>query len=208
MDEAAELDPAHWVERHGDSLYRFAVVRVQNPEVAADLVQETFLAALAARASFAGRSSVRTWLVGILKRKVIDRIRKSARERRFESNGAPGAASESLFDRRGHWQNAGVEWGNNPLAECERSEFWDVLEACLAKIPPHLAHAFLGSEIDGESRESLCEDLKITPQNLSVRLFRTRALLRRCLERNWFGIKSESGELPRAMGWAEVGSSG
>ncbi|MHC5540482.1 RNA polymerase sigma factor, partial [Singulisphaera rosea] len=61
MKSRSELEPEAWVERHGDSLYRFAILRVRDPEAASDLVQEAFLEALRARASFTGRSSVRTW---------------------------------------------------------------------------------------------------------------------------------------------------
>jgi RNA polymerase sigma-70 factor (ECF subfamily) len=52
-------DPALWVDQHGDCLYRYALVRLGNPETAEDLVQETFLAALRAREKFAGGSSER-----------------------------------------------------------------------------------------------------------------------------------------------------
>ena len=84
MDDAAALDPETWVDQHGDSLFRFAVSRVQDPETASDLVQETFLAALRLRDTYAGRSSVRTWLVAILKHKIADRLRKIGREQRFQ----------------------------------------------------------------------------------------------------------------------------
>ena len=69
--------PEGWVDKYGDYLYRFALVRVDSPEAAEDLVQETFLAALKAAPSFAGRSSERTWLTGILKNKMVDRLRQA-----------------------------------------------------------------------------------------------------------------------------------
>src|SRR6516165_3415689 len=138
MDDAAALDPATWVDQHGDGLFRFAVLRVQDPETASDLVQETFLAALSSRQTYSGRSSVRTWLVGILKRKVADRLRKTGRERRFQQAGGSERGTEGMFDRRGHWRTPPLDWGSDPLREYERREFWEVLERCLAKVPAHM----------------------------------------------------------------------
>src|SRR5262245_12855230 len=80
---AAKIDPRSWVDEHGDCLYRYALVRVRTPEVAEDLVQETLLAAVRSQDKFAGRSSERSWLVGILKNKVVDYYRKLGRETSF-----------------------------------------------------------------------------------------------------------------------------
>jgi RNA polymerase sigma-70 factor (ECF subfamily) len=206
MDDAAVLDPETWVDQHGDSLFRFAVLRVQDPETAADLVQETFLAALSSRQSYSGRSSVRTWLVGILKRKVADRLRMAGRERRFRQADGSGSRTEGMFDRRGHWRTPPLDWGGDPFREYERREFWEVLERCLARIPAHMVDAFLERELEGESREAICRDLKITPENLSVRLFRARLLLRRCLEIHWFRGRELTSEVPQATAWATAGS--
>ena len=78
MSVNAVTDPEDWVDRHGDALYRYALLRLRSPDLAADVVQETFLEALRARSSFSGRSSERTWLVGILRHKIVDHLRKSA----------------------------------------------------------------------------------------------------------------------------------
>jgi RNA polymerase sigma-70 factor (ECF subfamily) len=206
MDDATVLDPETWVDQHGDSLFRFAVLRVQDPETASDLVQETFLAALSSRDTYSGRSSVRTWLVGILKRKVADRLRKTGRERRFSEAGESEDGTERMFDRRGRWRTPPLDWGSDPLRECERREFWEVLGQCLSKIPAHLVDAFLECELEGESREAICRDLKITPENLSVRLFRARLLLRRCLEMHWFRGRALTSEVPQELTWAAAGS--
>jgi RNA polymerase sigma-70 factor (ECF subfamily) len=206
MDDASDLDPETWVDQHGDSLFRFAVSRVQDPETAADLVQETFLAALRLRDTFAGRSSVRTWLIAILKHKIADCLRKTDRERRFHEAGESEDGTERMFDRRGHWQTPPLDWGSDPLREYERREFWEVLGRCLSKIPAHLVDAFLECELEGESREAICRDLKITPENLSVRLFRARLLLRRCLEMHWFRGRETTSEIPQALTCPTAGS--
>jgi RNA polymerase sigma-70 factor, ECF subfamily len=198
MDNPTALDPETWVDQHGDSLFRFAVSRVQDPETASDLVQETFLAALRIRHTYAVRSSVRTWLVAILKHKIADRLREIGREQRSREGNGPGDGTEGMFDRHGHWRISPLDWGSDPLREYERREFWEVLGRCLSKIPAHLVDAFLERELEGLSREAICRDLDITPKNLSVRLFRARLLLRRCLEMNWFCGGEARSRGPRA----------
>jgi RNA polymerase sigma-70 factor (ECF subfamily) len=206
MDDAAALDPETWVDQHGDSLFRFAVLRVQDPETAADLVQETFLAAIRLRNTYAGRSSVRTWLIAILKHKIADCLRKIGREQRFQEGRASGDAAQGMFDLRGHWRTPPLDWGSDPLREYERREFWEVLERCLSKIPAHLVDAFLECELEGLSREAICRDLNVTPENLSVRLFRARLLLRRCLEMNWFCGGEARSRGPEALTWPVAGT--
>jgi RNA polymerase sigma-70 factor (ECF subfamily) len=199
METGAAFEPETWVDQHGDSLFRFAVLRVHDPETASDLVQETFLEALRARDTFSGRSSVRTWLVAILKHKIIDRLRRLGREQRFHGRAAPEDKDETMFDRNGHWRSPPLDWDSDPLREYERREFWEVIGQCLAKIPPHLADAFPDRELEGLSREAICRKLDITPENLSVRLFRARLLLRRCLEMHWFCGREETIESPAAL---------
>jgi RNA polymerase sigma-70 factor (ECF subfamily) len=102
--------PERWLDDHGDALLGYACARVRDRDAAEDLVQETLLAAWRARASFAGKSSERTWLIGILKHKLADHWRRLAREPRgaaaLETDAADGALIDALFDdaRRGHWR--------------------------------------------------------------------------------------------------------
>src|SRR5208337_254601 len=104
MSVDAVTDPEDWVDRHGDGLYRYALLRLRSPDLAADVVQETFLAALCARSSFSGRSSERTWLVGILRHRIVDHLRKVRRETAASVGVSANGASELPFDRRGRWQ--------------------------------------------------------------------------------------------------------
>jgi RNA polymerase sigma-70 factor (TIGR02943 family) len=199
MNDGAALDPDTWVDRHGDSLFRFAVLRVKDPEIASDLVQETFLAALRVRDNYSGASSVRSWLTAILKHKIVDRLRKTGREQRFREAKAKNDETEGMFDRRGRWRTPPRNWRGDPIIECERDEFWQVLGRCLSKLPAHLADAFLERELEGLSREVISQNLGITPENLSVRLFRARLLLRCCLEDRWFHGRDTTRDHPREM---------
>jgi RNA polymerase sigma-70 factor (ECF subfamily) len=201
MEDGSALEPESWVDRHGDSLFRFAVLRVHDPEVASDLVQETFLGALRARDSFSGRSSVRTWLVAILRHKIADRLRALGREQRFGGGEASEGEGEREFDRHGRWRSPPLDWAGDPRDEYERREFWEVVGRCLSRIPPHLADAFLDRELEGRSRDDICREASITPENLSVRLYRARLLLRRCLEVHWFQGRTAASEGRGALAW-------
>ena len=189
--ESAE-GPAGWVDRHGEALYRYALLRLRSPELAADAVQETFLDALRARETFAGRSSERTWLVGILRHKILDHVRRAVRDRErrrapgLVAGAADGSAPEPEFDRRGHWRASPADWRADPGRQLESREFWDAFAACLAKLPPVLADAFFLRELDGLDADHVRSVLDITAANLWTRLHRARSLLRRCLESGGF----------------------
>lgn len=187
MSDDAGADPERWVDRHGDGLYRYALLRLRSPDLAADAVQETFMEALRCRAAYAGRSSERTWLVGILRHKVIDQLRRSGRESPLEDD----EENRSFFNRSGHWRLAPKRWADAPADALETGEFWEVLNRCLSRLPDGVASAFLLRELDGLEASQVQETLGITPANFWKRLHRARELLRRCLEIGWFGRSSE-----------------
>src|SRR6516164_7519160 len=141
MSAEAATDPEAWVDRYGDGLYRYALLRLRSPDLAADVVQETFLDALRVRGSFAGRSSEWTWLVGILRHKVVDQIRRARREPAFARGEDPSAENqaEPAFDRRGHWRVGPAAWRGDPSREVESREFWDVFGRCLSRLPRGIA---------------------------------------------------------------------
>jgi RNA polymerase sigma-70 factor (TIGR02943 family) len=179
------VDPAAWVDRYGDALLRFALARVDRREVAEDLVQETFLAAWQGRTSFDGRSSLGTWLCGILRRKVADYYRRVGKERVLAEIGADDGAGV-LFNKRGKWLEPVAGWNQSPEQLAQNSEFWAVMADCFANLPTHLAEAFQLREIRLAGMEEVCKLTGVTPKNLSVRLHRARLLLRRCLDQKWF----------------------
>lgn len=189
------LDPNEWVDRHGDVLYRFALARLRDPHLAENAVQDTFLAALRAQEGFGGRSSERTWLVGILKRKVIDHFRGRRREESVEDASEAHDATRDLFDERGRWKIGPAEWGR-PETPFERAEFLNALDLCLEDLSPRLREAFVLREIDEVATDEVCEAMSVKANNLWVMLHRARAGLRRCLELGWFGSHERgSGEV-------------
>ncbi len=181
---------------HGDVLYRYALGRVQEADAAEELVQETFLAALRARARFAGRSSERTWLVGILRHKIVDHLRRRGRERPAPDRDALPAAGPSdeawdkRFDARGKWRVPPGRWGEDPSALLERAEFWETFRRCLSGLPPRLGQAFTLREMDEMSSDEVRGVLNVSAANRWVLPHRARTRLCRCLESKWFGAKA------------------
>jgi len=188
--DAANIDhPESWVDNYGDFLYRFAIARVRDPGVAEDLVQETFLAALRGRETFDGRSEVRTWLIAILKHKIVDFIRKKIREPSTDKIETLTDGTDPDFDDRGEWRVRPSRWAVNPSNIYEQKEFFDVLYRCLGELPERLAEAFMLREMDGFSTEEICKALNITATNTWVMLYRVRLSLRRCLKNKWLNAE-------------------
>ena len=185
-------NPESWPDLYGDFLYRFALLRVREANVAEEIVQETFLAALQARNSFAGQSTERSWLAGIMKHKIVDHFRKVSREIPTDDIDRLWAEEDpaGTFDLKGHWKPdraAPLDWPDHPDAAVEQKEFWDVLKRCLGELPPRTVQVFTLREVDEASTEEICSMLKISQSNLWVLLHRSRKHLRRCLERHHFG---------------------
>ncbi len=193
---ASGVDPERWVAEHGDVLFGFALVRVRDRAVAQDLVQETFLAALKARPGFAGRSSERSWLFGILRNKLADYYRLQSREVALADLEGPFPEEEGAFCARGIGKDGWVArmapkaW-ETPDETLVSKEFQEVLQRCLAGLPNKLAQVFSLREIEAVPSEEICKDLGLSPNNLWVMLHRARLGLRRCLEVHWFGHKPE-----------------
>ena len=189
-DTLAAADPERWLEEHGDALFRFALLRVQNESTAEDLVQETLLAAWSARERRQGGSSERTWLVGILKHKIVDHFRRAGREQPLEEDPPDEPPEEpgmdEYFASDGHWATPVASWGN-PARSLEQSQFFDILQQCLQRLSPRLAQLFVMKELHEMSGEEICKELGVSATNLWVMLYRARMGLRQCLEIRWFG---------------------
>ena len=187
-------NPESWVDQYGDFLYHFTLSRIKDPSIAEDLVQETFLAALKARKNFQGRSTARTWLIAILKHKIVDHIRKQVREHtsdKLESmlDTAANDPVDSSFNDEGDWRIRPSKWAIDPMKLYEQKEFMDILYQCLGELPERQAEAFMMREIDGLSTEEICKVLNITATNSWVMLYRARMWLRRCLENSWLSTE-------------------
>lgn len=190
MPPATGTNPETWLDDHGDALYRYALLHLRDPHLAEDAVQETLAAALQGRESFGGNSSERTWLIGILKHKLMDIFRRQAREESLEDDdpdsGEDDAHPQRAFVSDGHWAHPLRDWGN-PVQALENKRFWQALERCLDALSPRLARVFLLRELAGNESEEICRELSLSSANLWTSLHRARMSLRLCLERTWIG---------------------
>lgn len=181
LPELRAKDPAA-VERvirdHTAVLLRGALALGLPESEAEELVQDTLATFLEAAARFEGRSSVRTFLFGILYRKGMERGRKRARELATDP---ADALFEGHFDAAAHWNSM----PRGPEKDADVKEIAALIALCLEELPPQQKAAFLLREVDREETDSICNALDVSDTHLRVLLFRARNRLRECLERKW-----------------------
>ncbi|MFM2344659.1 MAG: hypothetical protein RLZZ210_1270 [Pseudomonadota bacterium] len=175
---------------HSDELYRFALFRLQNKELSEDLVQETIISAWKSRDSFLNQSSLKTWLISILKRKIIDYFRSQYSKElvclddKHDYLAEQNKYDDEMFSQDGHWLEAPQKWAE-PSNIIQQRSFLTILEQCLERLNSKLASVFIMKEIDDEDSENICKELNISASNLWVLLYRARMNLRQCIEVKW-----------------------
>ena len=184
-------DFARQVEALRPQLLRFARSQLRNDAWAEDAVSETLLAALEKPLAFAGQSQLKTWLVGILKHKVIDQLRRNSREATVLDKDDESDLDELLFNDSGHWRDQPADWGN-PEGCLGQRQFFEVLEACMEKLPATQGRVFLMREWLEMETDEICKELAITSTNVWVLLHRARLRLRECLQQSWFASANRS----------------
>jgi len=179
------LYPEAWVDRYADYLYNYAISRVGDEDIAKDILQDTFVAALQASKSFKGNAAERTWLVAILKHKIIDHYRRSNSQKaqaevpldlEFDPGGEGYLLQRQIADPESTREN-------DPI---ENSELGLAIQNCLSQIPRNHARAFSLKTIEHWSTEDICKELNISPSNLWVMVHRARTALMECLNTQWF----------------------
>ena len=179
------LDPADWVKAYGDYLYRFAVSRLRDANAAEETVQETFLAGIRHHEQFQGKGSQRAWLLGILKRKIIDYVRARSRPDHAPSDDGDSELENTLFDESGHWREGANKWAAEPGSRMQSEELWEIVRECLSHVPANQADVFVLSVMEGMSTEEICAELGLSQSNLWVRLHRARLHLAKCVGSKW-----------------------
>lgn len=177
--------------QHRTYLLRYAKLQLRNDAWAEDAVSEVFIAALEKPEAFEGRSQLKTWLIGILKYKILDKFRENTREVALpdsDDESDSDALETLLFKVDGHFATPLNEW-SDPVSQLSRQEFFVVLEACMEKLPAQLGRLFMMREWLELSSEDICKELRVTSTNFYVQLHRARLRLRECLDLNWYGNK-------------------
>lgn len=171
-------------------MLRFAQLQLRNRETAEDMVQEAIEAALRNAASFAGNSSLKTWVFAILRNRIVDHLRQAGRTVPMSSLVDDGEdwqeRLESLFNERGGWRDAArpAAWPN-PEESMQNKQFWVVFEACLEHLPANTGRVFMMREFLGLESDEICAQLAISTSNCHVILHRARLKLRACLGNGW-----------------------
>ena len=180
-----KLHPEGWVDRYADYLYNYALSRVGSEEIAKDLLQDTFVSALQASERYEGNAAERTWLVAILKHKIIDHYRRAntrlekgrlSLNREFDRDGDGDWAPRQISDPDSTREN-------DPI---ENAELGLAIQECLSGLPGNHARAFSLKTIEKWSTEDICKEMNITPSNLWVMVHRARTGLMNCLNNRWF----------------------
>ncbi|MFM2294939.1 MAG: hypothetical protein RLZZ350_1352 [Verrucomicrobiota bacterium] len=178
---------------HADVLYRYAITRVRDHHAAEDLVQDTLLAAVRKPENFSGQSKPGTWLVGILRNKIMDYYRAAARKREDTLTALNAHAEHEpdgdWFNRHGTWEtdpNAGLDiLDRDPRKLLENAEVMTAIRECMDKLPPSLRQLYALRELDDREPVEICEATGVTRGSLAVLLHRARQLLRACLQKNF-----------------------
>jgi RNA polymerase sigma-70 factor (ECF subfamily) len=186
------IDPERWVDEYGDQLFRYAIVRLRDESLAEDAVQETLLSAIQSRESYSGKAAEQTWLIGILKHKIIDHFRKHSSEVPLDPADTDLSEFDPLFERddefKDHWNDhlSPRIWRRSPADALQEDEFFGVLQRCLSKLPERVATVFSLREMNGLDTDEICQILSVSSSNFWVMMHRARMSLRRCIEINWF----------------------
>lgn len=195
MLPSAEMNPPDQLNealmaKHRPVLFRYALLQLKDKGLADDAVQETLLAAWQSSANFEGKAGLRTWLIGILKHKIADHWRRSARGpaasglSQFDEHGS-GADEDDFFTENGRWISKPSAW-NDPEKALQQQEFWAIFETCQNNLPQKMAQVFMLRELVGLETEEVCQETGISDANYWVTMHRARLRLRECLDIRWF----------------------
>jgi len=174
-------------------LLRIARLQLRNDTWAEDAVSETLISALEGVDRFSGQSQLKTWVVGILKHKIIDQFRRAGREISMEAiaEAAQVESFDDLYTPDDHRVNEPLDWGD-PESAYSRVQFFDILQICVDELPPALARVFMMREWLELDTAQICKEVGITSTNCFVMLHRARMRLRECLELRWFAAEARA----------------
>ncbi|MDO4998554.1 MAG: sigma-70 family RNA polymerase sigma factor [Neisseria sp.] len=173
---------------------RFAKIQLRDDDFAEDLVQETLSTAMAKSTQFRGESSLKTWVLGILKHQISDYFRQQNKSVSLESLQAENCESailfEECFDETGHWHahTSPQTWQTPPEEALSRQDFFRAVENCLQGLPSETAKIFYQREILGWEVDEICQQHQISRDNCYTILHRARNQLRLCLQQRWFDL--------------------
>lgn len=189
-------DLSQEIASHRPFLLRISRLQLGDAALAEDVVQEAILAALECRSAFNGRSTLRTWLVGILKYKVLDALRDKKKHLPCPSTSIHEEIAtddfDVLFDMQGTWREPMSVW-IDPEAVAMQTDFARVLQVCLDNLPPNTARVFMLREFLEMETTEICSTTLLSSTNVRALLYRARMGLRACLYIKWIQSGDEIG---------------
>lgn len=180
------VDPKIWVEKYHDYLFKYALSRLREADLAEEKIQETFLAALQSRKNFRGLASERSWLISILKRKIYDHFRRIRRDRKYYVTSPMACISYDVYDSKKRYAVRSSIWVCDPSKAYEQKEFLKIITYALSELPGRLAQVFILREIFEFSSQEICDLLDISVCNLYVMIHRARKRIGHNLQLKWF----------------------
>jgi RNA polymerase sigma-70 factor (ECF subfamily) len=180
------VNPNIWVEEYRESLFKYALTRLRDADLAEESIQETFLAALQSRKEFQGLASEKTWLISILKRKIYDHFRRIGRDKQVNVTFHRERLKYDVFNSERLPAVRSHIWFSDPSIVYEQKEFLKIIKHALSELPGRMAQAFILREIIELSSQEICEFMDINICNLYVMVHRARKRLRDDLQLKWF----------------------
>ena len=180
------------VNRHHGTLIRMALGYVADQEIAEEVVQDTWMAVIESLDRFEGRSSLRTWICGILIHKAKDRGVREKRHTTFSAFNSydddnEEAVDPSRFEQTGeltgHWAFPPQPWDDQtPEKLLASKQAVNCMQQAIEALPATLKEVLILRDVEGVDAREVCELLKITETNLYVRLHRARERVRAAIE--------------------------
>jgi len=183
--DAQTINPSTWVDQYGDYLFRYAYSRLRDANAAEEVVQETFLAGVRYADQYSGRGAERAWLLGILKRKIIDFVRMRAKHNATSGYEDEADLTGQFFDAAGNWKPGVMGWSPAPNQKIEMEELWNVVKQCLKTLPQGQADVFVLSVMEDMDSVDICKELEISSSNYWVLMHRARLGLASCVGQKW-----------------------
>jgi RNA polymerase sigma-70 factor, ECF subfamily len=184
MQDPHAQDFAEQVAALRPMLVRLARKRLRNEAWAEDAVSETVVAALERPQAYGGRAQTHTWLVGILKHKLVDQVRRHTRESQFEALDDDVPDIDALIAAAARQLPAP---SNDPLAILARRQFVCQVDAALATLPAKQGRAFVMCDWLEQGTGEVCRELGVSPNHLGVMRHRARGRLRTAMAPQWAG---------------------
>jgi RNA polymerase sigma-70 factor (ECF subfamily) len=177
------------IQRYHGPMLRLAMAYVKDRQVAEDVVQESWLTCLRRLDDFEGRSSLKTWIFGIVINVARARRRKEVRIlpftslwRRDDSDSRRPTVDQSRFGADGMWRSAPRSWDNLPESKVLGMETLEHVKAAIDKLPPKQREVIVLRDVTGLGADEVAGLLGLSSANQRVRLHRARAAVRKSLE--------------------------